>query len=360
VNPFNAFWVTTTLALTAPILLAAMGELLAERSGVLNIGLEGMMLGGAFSAFLATHATHSLLLGVLAGAAAGAFLGLVMCVLALSLRADQIVVGVGINLVTAGATSFLFEQLYGGAFVSVKRMRPLALPLLSKLPGVGDTVFRQPVLVYVALLAVPVVWYALYRTRWGLGVRATGEAPGVADTAGLSVARIRSTTTLIAGAMAGMGGSFLALTLGTFVEGMSGGRGFLAIAAVIFGRWRPWAAVLGCFLFGGADALQLELQSNPAIPRALWLAVVLAAVAVAALGVFARRRFPMTRAGMSVALAVALSCVALFVAHPAFRLPPQIWASLPYVLSLLVLAGFIGRSRMPSGLSQPYRREVET
>jgi simple sugar transport system permease protein len=319
-----------------------------------------MMLSGAFFAFLVTHGTHSLLLGVLAGTAAGAGLALVMCLLALSLRGDQIVVGVGINLVATGMTAFLFEQLYSGAYVSVHRMKPVAVPLLSALPGVGHTVFRQPWLVYVALLSVPIVWYVLQRTSWGLTVRAAGESPAVVDTAGLSVPGTRWAATLIAGAMAGLGGSLLALSLGTFVEGMSGGRGFLAIAAVIFGRWRPWAALVGCLLFGGADALQLELQSSPAVPRLLWLAVLAAAALPIAVTVLRRRRAPVSRAGLGFWSALALASLALVLTGPRFSLPPQLWASLPYVLSLLALAGFIGRSRMPNALSLPYRREAET
>jgi ABC-type uncharacterized transport system permease subunit len=358
-NPFNEFWITTTLALSTPLTLAAMGELMAERAGVLNIGLEGMMLSGAFFGFVVTKVTHSLLLGVLAGASAGVGLALIMGVVALIIRADQIIVGVGVNLLAAGMTSFLFEQLYGNAFVSVKQFPTLRIPLLSRIPVVGKAMFAQPLLVYVALVAVPVAWYVLYHTRWGLAVRATGETPAVADTAGHNVLGIRMTATLIAGAMAGLGGAFLSLSLGTFVEGMSSGRGFLAVAAVIFGRWRPWAALLGCLLFGGADALQLELQGNPQVPGQLWIAVAVVAVALVIVGVVWRRMLSLSAGSVGVTLAVAAAALLLFVVRPTFSLPPQIWASLPYVLSLLVLAGFIGKSRMPSALSVPYRRETD-
>lgn len=359
-NPFNAFFVVTSLALATPILLAAAGELIAERSGVLNIGLEGMMLAGAFFGFLATSVSHNVVVGTVAAIGAGAAFGCAMAALALLARADQIVVGVGINLIAAGLTSFLFEQIYGGAFVSVNRMGAVPIPGLSELPFVGSTLFSQPILVYAALLSFPLTWFVMFHTRWGLTVRATGEHPAVTDTAGLSVITTRWLATMIAGAMAGLGGAFLSLSLGSFAEGMTNGRGFLAIAAVIFGRWKPSTTLLGCLLFGAADALQLELQSAPRIPAILWL--VIAAASFAAVVVSIRSSRARRKYLPVVGLAVVVGLVALVLSYvePAIVIPPQLWGTLPYVLSLLVLAGFVGRARMPSALAIPYRREIET
>jgi simple sugar transport system permease protein len=302
---FDAFWVATALRLATPLVFAASGELVAERAGILNIGLEGMMLVGSFTGFLVTWATGSPALGIVAGMVCGALLAVVMALLAVVARADQIVVGIGLNIAALGITSFAFREIFSGEQVTLDRPR-FALPVLADLPFVGEALFREPLVTYLAIATMTAVWFLLYRTSWGLAIRAAGEVPEAVEAAGLRTAHYRWAGTLIAGALAGVGGAFLSIELGVFVEGMTAGRGFLALAAVIFGRWRP-AGVLGaCLVFGAADALQLRLQG--------------AAFAVA--------------------------------------LPAQLWRTAPYILSLVMLAGAVGRSRMPSALAVAFRRRT--
>ncbi len=355
-GPFNAFWLATTLMLASPLIFAASGELIAERAGILNIGLEGMMLVGAFAAYWAIVATGNPWLGVLAGLCAGLLLAAIMALLTVSLRADQIVVGVGLNILALGVTNFAFRQFLGGTQTLIHRLSPISLPVLSNFPVVGDAIFRQIPLVYLAFLAALAAWFVLYRTRLGLALRAAGELPAAADTAGASVATLRWVGTLVAGALAGVGGSFLSISLGIFVQGMTGGRGFLAIAAVIFGRWRPLGAALACLLFGGVDALQLSLQGRPVLPREVWLVMLVPIVIVAVRMSTWRTASRQTRRLLVFSL-LALAGLALFLFPPSVSLPSQLWTTAPYVLSLLVLAGAIGRHGMPSALSIPYRRD---
>ena len=355
-GPFNAFWLATTLQLASPLIFAASGELIAERAGVLNIGLEGMMLVGAFAAYWATSFTGNPSLGVVAGLVAGLLLAAVMALLSVQLRADQIVVGVGLNILALGVTNFAFRQFLGGTQTLIHRLDPVSLPVLSNIPVVGDAVFRQIPLVYLAFLATLAAWFALYRTRLGLALRAAGELPAAADTAGASVPALRWVGTLVAGALAGVGGSFLSISLGIFVQGMTSGRGFLAIAAVIFGRWRPLGTVLACLLFGGVDALQLGLQGRPLLPREVWLVLVVPLVVIAIQPLTWRAARRLSRR-LAVFVLLALPGVALFLFPPSVSLPSQLWSTAPYVLSLLVLAGAIGRHGMPSALSVPYRRD---
>ncbi len=326
-------------------MLAASGELLAERAGVLNIGLEGMMLAGAFFAFLGTWATASVWLGVLAGLLAGATLAALMALLSIEARADQIVVGVGLNLLALGTTTFVYRAIFSGRTqVIVEHMRP--------------ALFGQIPLVYVAFLLVPAAWIFLYWTRPGLIVRATGEMPEAADVAGADVKRVRWLATLAAGGLAGMGGAFLTVgQLGLFIEGMSGGRGFLAVAAVIFGRWHPVGVLGACLVFGTADALQLRLQAAEFVPPAVWLLLATVALSFPAAALLFRRMRRAHLLSLALALAAGVAALAGFFTAPRVVLPSQWWLALPYVLALLALAGVAGRSRAPLALALPYRRE---
>ena len=355
-GPFNAFWLATTIQLASPLIFAASGEMVAERAGILNIGLEGMMLVGAFAGYWATLVTGNPWLGVLAGLGEGLLLAALMAVLSVQLRSDQIVVGVGLNILALGVTNFAFRQFLGGNQALIRRFSPLSLPVLSNIPVVGDALFRQIPLVDLAFVAALLAWFVLYRTRLGLSLRAAGELPAAADTAGSSVSALRWVGTLVAGALAGVGGSFLSISLGIFVQGMTGGRGFLAIAAVIFGRWRPLGTVLACLLFGGVDALQLSLQGRPAVPREVWL-VMLVPLIIVAMRMSSWRTASRQSRRMLVFALVAIAGLALFLFPPSVSLPSQLWTTAPYVLSLLVLAGAIGRHGMPSALSIPYRRD---
>jgi general nucleoside transport system permease protein len=354
IGPFDASWLESTLILTTPILVAAIGELISERAGVLNVGLEGMMLAGAFFSFWVAYETGSLALGVAGGLAAGVLLGVVMAVLAVEAGADQIVSGVGLNIAAIGLTTFLFDQVFGlKGLVELDRIGAVPVPLLSSIPDFGPALFDHDVVLYFAFLSVPLAGLLLYRTKWGLSIRGAGEAPAAVDTAGVSVRRVRWGGVLTASAMAALGGVFLSLVmLGVFRQEMTAGRGFLALVAVIFGRWHP-AGVLGaCLVLGGTDALQLRLAGRGVVAPEVWL--VLGAVA-AALTVheLARRRRPRA---LAIGTAAALAGFVLCATSPDVELPAELWRALPFLIALVVLAGSLARARMPAVLTQAYRR----
>ncbi len=357
-DPFGAAWLATTLTLATPLVFAAVGELISERSGVINIGLEGMMLVGAFFSFLVAWASGSFWLGVAAGIGAGMALAAVMGLLSLKAGADQIVVGVGLNILALGLTSFLFEQIFlSRPQVVMAVPEPVAVPGLSGIGGIGQAVFRQPVLVYLSWLTVLAAWWVLYRTTWGLAVRSAGETPAAADTAGIRVDRVRWIGTLVAGCLGGLGGAVLSVgQVGLFVQQISAGQGYIALAAVIFGGWRPLAVLGACLFFAGTNALQLQLQAKDSVPGAIWAAVALVALVYAAW----RLRRPETRSwgtAGSTGLVIALGA-GLALLRPSVSLPSELWLALPYVVALLALAGLVGRVRMPRSLGVAYNREA--
>jgi general nucleoside transport system permease protein len=316
------------------------------------------MLVGAFFAYVVAEKTGSLVPGFLTGVAAGALLASVMALLAVRLRADQIITGVGLNIFAFGLTAYLLGELYpAGETPEIEGPSVVAIPLLSDLPFVGRALFEQSPIVYLAYLMPPLAWVLLFRTRFGLSLRAAGELPAAAETAGVSAVRLRVFGTLAAGALAGLGGAFLSIgELGLFREQMTAGRGFLAFAAVIFGAWRPAGVLAACWIFGGAEALQLRLQAEVTVPQGIWLAAAVLAIAYLAWALRAgtpQMRRPGNLAVAGLALAAA---VALLVIEPAWTFPAQVWLALPYVLTLLALAGFVGRVRQPRALGLPYNR----
>jgi simple sugar transport system permease protein len=358
-GPFDANWLIAAIVLTTPILLAATGELIAERAGIFNIGLEGMMLLGAFCGFIAEWQTGSASVGVLVALLSGTLLAALMAFLSIELNADQVVVGVGLNILALGVTTFAFEQIFADrAQVLLQPVGGVAIPGLSNIPWIGEALFDQSLLGYFAFLAVPSVWFLLQKTALGLSIRAAGELPEAVTTAGISVKKVRWAATLAAGAFAGLGGAFLSVvSLGLFIQGMSAGRGYIAVAAVIFGGWRVGGVLAACFVFGGADALQLRLQAVGFIPRQVWV-VALAVPIVFVAYRLVRRRGIMRGAGAGSTVAVA-ACIALLGAAPRTSLPSQLWLALPYVLALFVLAGFVGRPKMPTALGIPLRSDDE-
>jgi ABC-type uncharacterized transport system permease subunit len=270
------------LVVATPLFYAAIGELLTERSGVLNLGIEGTMYAGAFGGFLVAARTGSPWLGLLAAIGVGLMAGALVALLVVSFGVNQHVAGIGTTLLLIGASEFTNRLLYGGgALVQIEKF---AL-LLPDVPVLG-----QYALTWLGLLVVvPTVWWVLRRTGFGMRVRAVGENPEAADAAGISVARTRFAAIMCGGALMAVGGAFLTLAVvGTFTLNITNGRGWVAIALVIFARWRVWPAVLGALLFAFADALQLQLQITPAfagVPRELMLAlpylVVIAVLAAA-------------------------------------------------------------------------------
>ena len=297
--------IAAMLRFATPLIFGAMGGILSERSGVINIGLEGMMLMGAFFGIFGSDIFGSWFLGILVGVAAGAAMGLVHAFVSISLRADQVVSGTAINILAWGITGYVFIYHYGdqGTPGEVPRVPGLTIPLVEDIPFIGEAIGRMSWLTAFALVLVPILTVFLFRTRGGLRLRSVGEKPRAADTVGLPVIRTRYLAVTASGALAALGGVYLSIALlGSFSEQMTAGRGFIALAAVIFGSWRPFGALAGALLFGFSSALAQRL---PAFSE---------------------------------------STAVLFQA-------------LPYVLTLVVVAGVIGRSRPPAAIGVPYVKE---
>ena len=251
--------VVLTLAAGTPLVFAALGELVVEKSGVLNLGVEGMMLVGAVASFIVAAKTHSPWLGVGAGALAGAALSLVFAVLALSLRANQVATGLALSLFGVGLSAFV-----GRPFMSVviEGMKPLSIPGLSDLPVVGRLLFAHGPLVYASIALFAFVHLFLARTRAGLVLRAVGESPQSAHAIGYDVIGLRYLAVLFGGACAGVGGAFLAVAYTpAWVEGMTAGRGWIALALVVFASWKPWRVMVGAYLFGSVTLAQFQAQA---------------------------------------------------------------------------------------------------
>lgn len=286
-----AAFLEATIRTATPLLLAAMGELLIERAGVINIGLEGVILTGAFGAlFGATHWIGGTALGMAVAVLAGVLIMLVFAAATLGMGADQIITGTALTLLALGLTGTLYRSLYGatGSTLSVNTSARIRIPLLSQLPVVGPGLFAQPVITYLALALVPSIWWFLVRTHAGLALRAIGESPTAAIAAGISARRMQLGAIIAAGALGGAAGGVLVLAqAGTFVEGMSAGRGFIAIAIVVLGRWHPGGVGLAALLFAATTSLQYLTQAmGLSVPYQLVLALpyVLTLAALAGLG----------------------------------------------------------------------------
>jgi len=295
-----AGFLAAAVRVATPLVLAATGETVTERSGVINLGLEGIMLAGALAATLGATAWGPWS-GVACAIAAGMLLAAVFALLAVGARADQIITGTAITLAAVGLTGTIYRQVYGsgGAGLTIPTLKSVAIPGLSQIPVLGPALFDQPAPTYLALLGMPIVWWVLFRTRLGLALRATGEGAAMARAVGVRTNLIRSGATVVGGGFAGLAGASLVLAqVGSFAEGMTAGRGYVAIAIVVLGRWHPGGIALGALLFGVATALQFLLQT---------------------LGLDA---------------------------------PYQLFLMLPYLLTLLALAGAVGRVRAPADLGR--------
>lgn len=284
-----------TVRTATPLALAALGETISERAGVINVGLEGVIIAGCFGAVVGAR-SGSVTAGLLAGVAAGVLAALVFALFVVWLRTDQIITGTALTLGALGLTGTLYRAVFGttGAALSIPTMRPVAIPVLSHIPIVGPALFRQPAVTYLLYGAIIAVWWFLYRTHAGLAVRAVGEHPEAAEAAGIRPARVQAGAVLAAGALGGMAGASLVLAqVGTFAEGMSAGRGFIAIAIVALGRWRPVGVALAALLFGAATALQYLFQSTGSqLPYQLFLALPYALTLVVLAAGTARVRAP--------------------------------------------------------------------
>jgi len=304
---FLTFFFGSMLRSATPILLTALGETYGESAGVLNLGAEGMMLIAAFTAFVAGVTANSVLVGLLAGMGTGMLVGLIVAFLVVTLQADQIVVGVGFDIAAVGLTSLGLRVIYGTAQLPLLPPREtINIAPLSSIPIVG-ALFDQPFMVYLAILLVPIFYYGLYRTRFGLKVRTLGENPMVADTAGVNVFLLRYVILLLVGAMAGLAGTYLSLfQVSFFRDNMTQGRGFIAIGVTMFARWNPVNVLFASLLYGGAESLAGGVQ---------------------ALG-FLR------------------------------TIPNEVVLMLPYIFTIAGLVALARRARLPPALARPYRREL--
>lgn len=300
----GAVFVASSLRLATPLLLAATGEMVSERAGVLNLSLEGMMLTAAFAGALGASKTGSPMAGLLCGVAAALALAVAQAILSVRVKANQLVVGIGFNIFALGATTFLYREIFGALSRDViPSFSVWQVPGLAKIPWLGPALFQQTGLVYVGLVLVVVTWWWMARTPLGLAIRAVGEDPRAADQAGVNVARVRFAAVMYAGLFAGLAGVFLSVaSISTFTEGMTNGAGYLAVTAVILGGWKSWGVLGACLLFGAATALQFLLP-------------------------------PM-----------------------GIRIPTAGLVMLPYVLALVAVSGVIGRSRPPAALTLPFSR----
>ncbi len=242
-----------------PLLLATTGEIYAERSGILNLGVEGAMIMGAFVAFMTSHFTGNVALALLLAMMVGALMSLIHGILSISLRANQIVAGIALTLFGLGLSGFFGRPLIG---LTAPRLSPTPVPLLSDVPFLGPLVFSHDVIVYASLVLTVVLWFILFKTRVGLSIRAVGENPAMADALGVNVYLTRYVCTLTGGALAALGGAYLSVVYTPlWIEGMTAGRGWIAIALTTFASWNPLRALLGAYLFGGVSVLQFRLQA---------------------------------------------------------------------------------------------------
>jgi simple sugar transport system permease protein len=286
---------------STPILLGALCGILCERSGIVNIGIEGQMLMAAFISFMTNVWTGNLFLSVLAGMAAGALLGLLHAFMSVTLKLDQIIGGTVINILGLGLTGFF----YTAGLTTEGKIQPLNLGFLTEIPLIGPVLFTNPPITYTAIVLVFVLQFILFRTTWGLRTRAVGEHPRAADTLGINVFATRYINVILGGAIAGLAGAFLTLeAVGSFERSMTNGRGFVALAVMIFGKWNPIGAWGAALLFGFANAIQTQIQF----------------------------------AGV-------------------LEIPHQFIGMLPYLLTIIVLAGFVGRARPPAADGVPYEKE---
>ena len=250
-NPLS--FLTQMLRISVPYLFAASGGVIAERSGIISLGLEGFMLTGAFTATLGAHYSGSPWIGVLTGILGGLVFGLIHAIATIRYRADQVIVGIALNLLAVGVTRFFLKLAFASSSNS---------PRINGFPANAHAYGFDNPLLWMGILTAPVLAFLLYRTRFGLRVRAVGEHPDAAESVGIPVARVRYVAVALSGMLAGLGGVYLALDQHQFTDQMTAGRGFIAVAAVIFGRWDPVRAGLACLLFAAAETLQIQLQGN--------------------------------------------------------------------------------------------------
>ncbi|MEE9582981.1 MAG: ABC transporter permease [Acidimicrobiia bacterium] len=282
--------VASGIRLAVPLLLASLGEMFGQRSGVLNLGVDGIMLLGAFTGYYAVLRSGNVWFGLIAGAAVGVLMGLASALISVTLQAEQGISGIGVFLFGLGMSDLLFQKMVGTP-VPVTSFAKVHIPLLADIPVIGAMLFQHSLVVYLAFAAVPASFFILNRTTFGMNIRAVGENPEAADSLGVSVTKVRYATVTIGGTMAGFAGAALAIDLGIFQQNLTNAAGFIAIALVYFGAWRPVGVMAGALLYGFVNALVLQLKTLGIIPRS-WsdiAAMAPAIVTILALVVVAQR-----------------------------------------------------------------------
>ncbi len=304
---FQVGFLAALIRIATPLVFATLGELYAERSGVLNLGIEGIMLLAAMTGFSAAYFSGNLWVGVAAAALTGIAAGALMGFLTVSLGLSQHVSGIGLTMLATGFAFFFYRLIFGQPSTppNIHAFEPVAVPVLSAIPGLGPALFDQTALVYAAMALVPLSAFVLHHTPWGLNLRTVGENPRAADAAGVSVAATRYQALMISGALMGLGGAFLSMVqFNAFTFGVVSGRGWVAIALVVFGQWSPWRCAAGALLFAFVDALQLRLQASSII-----------------------------------------------------ELPYQVFLMMPFVLTIVAMTLVSRNARAPAALLVPFRKE---
>ena len=272
---FTSEFFYATIRMASPIILAALGEVLLERAGIFNLGIEGGMLFGAFFAVVGSYLTGSPVMGVVFALAIGIIVGLFYALAVVTVRANQAVTGTGINILAIGLTSLLGRMIWGVREVplTVNGMGPVKIPLLGDIPIIGSVFFNHSILVYISYVMIFVVYFILYKTSWGLKIRSIGEQPKAADTMGINVIGWKYGMCVVSGMFSAVAGAILSLSfMNFFVDNMSGGRGYMAVACVILGQWNPMGAAFGGLIFGAGNAIQMRLQAfGVPIPSSLLL-----------------------------------------------------------------------------------------
>jgi simple sugar transport system permease protein len=303
---FQVGFFAALIRIATPLVFATLGELFAERAGILNLGIEGIMMLAAMTGFTATYFSGSLWLGVLAAMATGMVAGLLMGLLTVSLGLSQHVSGIGVTLLCSGLSFFFYRLIFGqpSSIPKITAFKPVAIPGLSAIPVVGPVLFQHFSLVYIAFALVPAAAWVLRRTAWGLNLRTVGENPHAAFTAGVSVMAIRYQALVLSGALMGLAGAFLSMAqYNAYTFGVISGRGWVCIALVVFGQWNPWKSMAGALLFAFIDALQLRLQAST------------------------------------------------------INLPYQVFLMMPFVLTIVGMALVSRRAKAPAALLVPFRKE---
>lgn len=294
-----------SVRMATPLTLAGLGETFSEKSGILNIGLEGIMLSGAFFSFISAYYSQSILVGLVGGCLGGGFISMIHGYLSVRLNVDQTIAGLALNFLALGLTSFFFLMAFGRTtdLPECPVVERIAIPLVSKIPIIGPAFFNQDPFIYFTFLLVALCYIVLHRTEWGINIQATGEHPRAADAAGISVSGTRYRAAMLNGVFGGLGGSYLTLALlGFFMENITSGKGYIALVVVILGRRHPVGVLMAAILVGAAEALQFRMQTM------------------------------------------------------GFGIPSQVYNMFPYVITVLVLLFSIGKNRTPAALGEPYIR----